>query len=76
MTNYKTFEIESTSGLFQIRNYGGNTYNVFLEGKEIDAFTYYGDKKNEEFICQDYVQDFEADLGWTPIDSLLEDFYF
>lgn len=69
----RVFEIESASGLFEIKNYGGSTYNVFLNGKEIDVFTYYGLPSNAEFICQDYVDDFENDNGWIPTETLLEE---
>lgn len=49
------FEIQSDLGVFEIKNYGGYTYNVFLEGQEIDVFSYTGLPENAEFVCEEWV---------------------
>ena len=53
------FEIDSISGVFEIKNYGGYTYNVYLDGKEVDVFSYTGNPENGQTICEEYVEDYE-----------------
>ena len=53
MENYKAWQVDN----LQIRNYGGNGYNVYFDGSEIDYFTYYGN--NPEQIIKEYIKDFE-----------------
>ena len=57
-TQAKVYEILSDLGLFEIKNYGGYTYNVFLDGQEIDVFTYTGLEEYADFICDEWVEDY------------------
>jgi hypothetical protein len=54
----KVFEIESDLGVFEIKNYGGYTFNVFLNGQEIDVFSYTGLQEHADIVCQDWVDNF------------------
>ena len=57
----RLFEIDSISGVFEIINYGGYTYIVFLDGKEIDVFSYTGLPSNAEIVCKEWVEDYEQE---------------
>jgi hypothetical protein len=57
----RVFEIDSISGVFEIKNYGGYTYNVYLDGKEIDVFSYTGLPSNAEIVCEEWVEDYEQE---------------
>ena len=62
MTKQATsFLIDSISGVFEIKNYGGYTFNVFLDGKEIDVFSYTGLPSNAETVCEEWVEDYEQE---------------
>jgi len=58
----RVFEIDSISGVFEIKNFGGSTFNVFLDGKEIDVFTYYGLPSNAEIVCEEWVEEYEQEI--------------
>jgi hypothetical protein len=57
----RVFEIDSISGVFEIKNYGGYTYNVYLDGREIDVFSYAGLPSNAEIVCEEWVEDYEQE---------------
>ena len=57
----KVFEIDSISGVFEIKNYGGYTYNVYLDGQEIDVFSYTGNQEHADIVCHDWVEYYEQE---------------
>ena len=58
----RVFEIDSISGVFEIKNYGGYTYNVYLDGKEVDVFSYTGLSSNAQTVCEEYVEEYEQSI--------------
>ena len=58
MTKFVTYEFEVGDRELVVKNYGGSTYNVFLNGEEIDVFTAYADNEGDkEWIVNDWVTD-------------------
>ena len=58
MTKFVTYEFEVGDRELVIKNRGGSTYNVFLDGEEIDCFTAYADTEGDkEWIVNDWVTD-------------------
>ena len=53
MEAYKAWRVDN----LEIRNYGGNGFNVYLDGVEIDYFTYYGNSTEE--VIKEYIKEFE-----------------
>jgi alpha-glucosidase (family GH31 glycosyl hydrolase) len=53
METYKAWRVDN----LEIRNYGGNGFNVYLDGGEIDYFTYYGNSTEE--VIKEYIKKFE-----------------
>ena len=54
----RVFEIQTELGVFEIKNNGGYTYNVFFNGQEIDVFSYTGLEENADIVCEEWVEDF------------------
>ena len=42
METYRAWRVDN----IEIRNYGGNGYNVYIDGSEIDYFTLYDTNEN------------------------------
>lgn len=51
MEIYKTWKIDNV----EVRNYGGSGYNVYIDGTEVDYFTYYGN--NPEGTIKEYIKE-------------------
>jgi hypothetical protein len=60
-TQAKVFSIDSLSGVFEFKNYGGYTYNVYLDGQEIDVFSYTGNPEHADIVCHDWAEHFEQE---------------
>lgn len=54
MEIYTTWKIDNV----EVRNYGGNGYNVYIDGTEIDYFTYYGNNlKDINEVVKEHIEE-------------------
>ena len=58
MAKYVAYEFKVGDRKLVIKNHGGDTYNVFFDGNEIDVFTSYADnEQDKESAVNDWVTD-------------------
>ena len=58
MAKYVAYEFEVGDRKLVIKNHGGNTYNVFFDGDEIDVFTSYAySELDKEMAVDDWAID-------------------
>ena len=56
MRKYVVYEFEVGDQKLVIKNHGGDTYNVFFDGDEIDVFTAYAyNERDKELAVEDWV---------------------
>lgn len=55
MAKYVAYEFEVGDRKLVIKNHGGDTYNVFFDGNEIDVFTSY--EQDKESAVNDWATD-------------------
>ena len=58
MAKYVAYEFKVGDRKLVIKNHGGDTYNVFFDGNEIDVFTSYADnEQDKESAVNDWATD-------------------